>query len=144
MSWVYPNRFIMKPMANIALVDCANQPDYKKCLEPLQEDGSPYEVYDYDGELKKSLPLVYRPNFNQSFPAAEGRFERSPFFKPTCPKGQLLVDGRGPCISKEQCRNMGGKTCQYPKNYNNSDSCYLDNHGKGIIKFRCPDGLKNP
>ena len=148
MSYNYPKRFRMSKLKTTALVDCAGSGNYKECMHPVQEDGSPYEVYERTGDIKKALPLVYRPPYNKSFPVAQGRFiprsMNSPFYRPSCDNGMLLLNGRWPRVSEEECKKMYGRVCKYPKGFTNRDSCYTDNCGRGIVKFRCPEGINNP
>ncbi len=148
MSWVVGKRYSQEgyPRKLSALADCAITGDYQNCFTPLSEDGSPYDVYESNGDIKKALPLVYRPEFNVGFPGKEGEYidrsEYSPYYERQCPQGMYLLDGRGPCVSREDCQIMGGLKCDYDYRYhNNQDSCFVKGCGKGIIKFRCPEPI---
>lgn len=156
MSWVTEKKYYAPVYKMTALADCAISGDYSKCLTPLQEDGSPYKVYDTEGNVAKSLPLVYRPPVNVGFPCHDGYYSTqascaatqcvppacNPYYLPRCPRGSYLLDGRGPCVSSGQCRNMGGIQCNYNNCLTkNPDSCYVKGCGKGLIPSRCPEAI---
>ena len=60
-----------------ALGDCAYK-DYCECRHPIQRPGTPYDMYHFDGTVKKSLPLTLRPPLNQKLPCAQGYLLRDP------------------------------------------------------------------
>ncbi len=149
MSWIYPPRFDMNQQKSKSIGDCYSHDTYNGCLTPLPEDGSPYEVYERNGDLRKDLPLVYRPPYGQAFPRAQGQFgsihdKYYPSYTPSCKGNMLLLDGRGPCITQEDCQNMQGQTCKYPEGHTNKDSCFVSQCSKGSAKYRCPEGIAKP
>lgn len=121
------------------LVDCAYS-DYKYCRMPIRQQGSPYNVYNYDGSLRKDLPLNERPPIGYKFAGAEGNMiPDMNYTRPKCPDGLLLKDGVGPCIGPAACKMMKGKMCKYDKNDIQADSCYTNiSFGFG----RCPQSIK--
>ncbi len=74
MSWLHPPRFNMNQRKSKSLADCAWEGNYCDCYTPEPEDGSEYEIYERNGELKKSLPLTYRPVYGKTHPGAKGTF----------------------------------------------------------------------
>ena len=147
MSWIYPPRFDMNVQRSKSIGDCYSKNSYCDCVTPDPEDGSPYEVYERNGELRKSLPLNYRPTYGKAFPGAQGHFvpitKSYANYRPSCEQGMLLLDGRGPCVSEDDCKKMRGQMCKYPSNYTNKDSCFVNQCGSEI-NFRCPEGIRKP
>lgn len=74
MEWVNPKNPRLAYQKKLkALGDCAYSSNYLNCLTPLVDDGSPYDIYERDGSVKKALPLMYRPPFGGTFPTYQGR-----------------------------------------------------------------------
>lgn len=121
-----------------ALVDCAYD-DYCKCRHPIQQQGSPYNVYNYDGTMRKDLPLTMRPDIGTKFSGAEGYLiPDMNYLQEECPRGMLLMNGRGPCVTMETCQKMNGRACVYGDGWMNKSSCYINPGGKGIMQYTCP------
>lgn len=127
-----------------ALGDCAYG-NYSNCRHPVPVQGTPYDAYHLDGTIKKSLPLMYLPNIQTTFPMAEGQLVPDYRYGAMvrCPQGMFLQDGRGPCITKEQCQSVNGMQCVYGKNDLNMDSCYTQRCGSDLIKYACPQPMQS-